>query len=389
MDTTSTGSPDHTRDEPPLKGLELRSCITRDGNLNLSLIEFDVAPPAHDEVIVRIEAAPLNPSDIGLLLGPADLDSVTATGSGRDRTLTAKIPPAAMDALALRLDASLPVGNEGAGVVVRAGTGAADLLGKTVSVAGGGMYTQYRRLPKHQCMVLNEGVSPAEGAAAYINPLTALGMVETMRREGHHALVHTAAASNLGRMLVKICQKEQIPLVNVVRSDAQLAALKELGAKYVLNSESPAFDADLTDALAETKATLCFDALTGGPLAGRILVAMEKALARGLPTYSRYGSSTHKQVYMYGSLDSRPIEVPRVGMAWGIGGWLLFYFLDKIGPQATQALRDQVNAELRTTFRSEFKTEISLSDILSPDVLREYTKRSTGSKFLINPTRDA
>ena len=237
-------------------------------------------------------------------------------------------------------------------------------------------------------MVLAEGVSPAEGAAAFINPLTALGMVETMRRDGHQALVHTAAASNLGRMLVKICQKEQIPLVNVVRSDAQLAALKEIGAKYVLNSESPSFDADLTDALAETKATLCFDALKGGPLAGRILLAMEKALARGLPTYSRYGSATHKQVYMYGSLDPRPIEVPSVGMAWGIGGWLLFHFLGKIGPQATQSLRDRVNAELRTTFHSEFKAEISLSDVLSLEMLREYTKRGTGSKLLINPSRD-
>jgi NADPH2:quinone reductase len=357
--------------------------------LNLSLIETDISAPVNDEVIVRIEATPLNPSDIGLLLGPADLNTVIAAGTGRHRTLTAKIPPEAMPGLSLRLDASLPVGNEGAGVVVQAGPDAAELLGKTVSVAGGGMYAQYRRLSKAQCMILNQGVAPAEAAAAYINPLTALGMVDTMRREGHQALVHTAAASNLGRMLVKICKNEGIPLVNVVRSDAQLAALQELGAQYVLNSESATFDADLTDALVETKATLCFDAVSGGPLPGRILSAMERALARALPSYSRYGSSTHKQVYMYGSLDSRPIEVPRVGMAWGIGGWLLFHFLGKIGPEATQALRDRVNAELRTTFRSEFKAEISLSDVLSLEMLREYAKRSTGSKFLINPSLDA
>jgi NADPH2:quinone reductase len=389
MNTHSPDLRDRNPDEQPLKGLELRSCITPDGELKLSLIELEVAPPTGDEVVVRVEAAPLNPSDIGLLLGPADLNSATQTGIGRQRTLTAKIPAEALDGLALRLDASLPVGNEGAGVVVRSGPGAAELLGKTVSVAGGGMYTQYRRLNKAQCMALDPGVPPAEGAAAFINPLTALGMVETMRREGHLALVHTAAASNLGRMLINVCRNEGIALVNVVRNETQLGVLKELGSQYVLNSESANFDADLTDVLVSTKATLCFDALTGGPLAGRILLAMERALVRELPGYSRYGSSTHKQVYMYGSLDPRPIEVPRVGMAWGIGGWLLFHFLGRVGPEATQALRDRVNAELRTTFRSEFKAEISLSDVLSLEMLREYTKRSTGSKFLINPSLDA
>lgn len=388
MNPGSTDSAIRAGDQQPLKGLELRSFITSRGELQLSLIEVEVPVPTADEVVVRIEAAPLNPSDIGLLLGPADLTSVAVSGSSRHRTLSAKIPAEAMGGLALRLDRSLAIGNEGAGVVVQAGPEATDLIGKTVSVAGGAMYTQYRRLGKAQCLVLNDGVAPIEGAAAFINPLTALGMVETMRREGHQALVHTAAASNLGRMLVKICQSEGIPLVNVVRSETQVQVLKDLGAQHVLNSESPAFDAELTDVLVGTRATLCFDAISGGPLAGRILLAMEKALSQTLPTYSRYGSSTHKQVYLYGTLDPRPIEIPRVGMAWGVGGWLLFHFLSKIGPSATQSLRDKVNAELRTTFRSEFKAEISLSDVLSAEMLHEYAKRSTGAKLVINPTRD-
>lgn len=370
-----------------MNGIELRSCITRGGELNVSLMEVDVAPPENNEVIVRMEAAPLNPSDIGLLLGPADLSTVSVVGEGRHRILSAQIPTQAMEALALRLDASLPVGNEGAGVVVEAGAANKGLLGKTVSLAGGGMYTQYRRLQAAQCMVLAQGITAAQGAAAFINPLTALGMVETMRREGHHGLIHTAAASNLGRMLVRICQNESIPLVNIVRGDAQQQILEDLGAQYVLNSESPTFEADLTSAVFDTKATLCFDAVSGGPLAGRILAAMERAHARSLTSYSRYGSSTHKQVYVYGTLDPRPIEIPRVGMAWGIGGWLLFHFLNKVGPDVTRSLRDRVNAELLSTFRNEYKAEISLSDVLSPDVLREYSKRTTGSKFLINPSR--
>ncbi|MFJ2991271.1 zinc-binding dehydrogenase [Pandoraea sp. NPDC087047] len=392
MKEHQSNAPTHVPDEAltsseRLTGLELRSLITRQGELELSLVEVDPGDPTDDEVIVRVEATPLNPSDIGLLIGPADIGKATGGGTSNRPTLRAPVPEATLGALASRVDQSMPVGNEGAGVVIRAGARASDLLGKTVSMVGGAMYTQYRRIHRDACFVLDEGITPAQGAAAFVNPLTVLGMVETMRREGHHAIVHTAAASSVGQMLVKLCQEEGVALVNVVRSEAQVQVLQNLGAKYVLNSTSPTFEADLIDALAATGATLCFDALGGGPVTGTILSSMEKALGRTAKEYKRYGSSVHKQIYIYGVLDPRPIELPRVGMAWGVGGWLVFDFLAKIGPLAAQKLRERVNRGLRTTFASQYVAEISLADALTPSVASQYAKRSTGEKYLINPAK--
>ncbi|TDY17015.1 hypothetical protein B0G81_8178 [Paraburkholderia sp. BL6665CI2N2] len=375
------------RDGESLLSLELRSCVTNQGLLELSLEEVEISGPADNEVIVRVEATPLNPSDIGLLFGSADLDKARGGGTADRPTLTAPVSVAALGQLTSRIDKSLPVGNEGAGVVVRAGANASDLLGQTVSMVGGGMYTQYRRIDRDACMALEEGIKPAEGAAAFVNPLTALSIVETMRREGHRAIVHTAAASSLGQMLVKLCNKEGIELVNVVRSDTQVHVLQNLGAQYVLDSTSPTFETDLTDAIAATRATLCFDALSGGPVPGAILASMEKALSRATSEYKRYGSTEHKQIYMYGVLDPRPIVLPRVGMAWGAGGWLLTEFLAKIGPQTVQNLRERAKSGLRTTFASQYKAEISLADALTPEMISKYSKRSTGEKYLINPAK--
>lgn len=371
-----------------LVSLELRSCITGRGLLELSLEEVHPGSPADNEVIVRVEATPINPSDIGLLLGSADLDKARGGGTVDRPTLTAPVPAAALSQLASRIDQSMAVGNEGAGVVVSAGANASDLLGKTVSMVGGGMYTQYRRIHRDACMVLDEGITPAEGAAAFVNPLTALSMVETMRREGHHAIVHTAAASSLGQMLVKLCNKESIELVNIVRSDMQVQVLRDLGEKYVLDSTSLTFESDLIDAIAATRATLCFDALSGGPVPGTVLASMEKALNRASSEYKRYGSTEHKQIYMYGALDLRPIALPRVGMAWGIGGWLLTEFLTKIEPEKVKNLREQAISGLRSTFASHYKAEISLADALTPEMVSKYAKRSTGEKYLINPAKE-
>jgi NADPH:quinone reductase-like Zn-dependent oxidoreductase len=370
-----------------LTTLELRSCITSQGLLELSLEEVQLGNPTDNEVIVRVEATPLNPSDIGLLLGSADLDKARGGGTTDRPTLTAPVPASALKQLAPRINQSMSVGNEGAGVVISAGAKASDLLGKTVSMVGGGMYTQYRRIHRDACMVLDEGITPGEGAAAFVNPLTALSMVETMRREGHRAIVHTAAASSLGQMLVKLCNKEGIELVNVVRSDAQVRVLRDLGAQYVLDSTSLTFETDLTDAIAATRATLCFDALSGGPVPGVVLASMEKALNRATSEYKRYGSTEYKQIYMYGVLDLRPIALPRVGMAWGVGGWLLTEFLTKMKPQTVQDLRERAIRGLRTTFASQYKAEISLADALTPEMVRKYSKRSTGEKYLINPTK--
>ena len=370
--------------------LELRSLVKSCGELELSLVSTVIPTPAPDEVVVRIEAAPINPSDIGLLFGAADMSTAHASGSADSPVVTASIPERFLKSMAGRLDQSMPVGNEGAGVVVEAGvSGAAQaLLGKPVAVIGGAMYTQYRCIKVDQCLLLPDGTTPAEGASCFVNPLTALGMVETMRREGHKALVHSAAASNLGQMLSKICIKDQIALVNIVRKPEQEQILRSLGAKHVCNTASSTFMEELTAALIATGATVAFDATGGGKLAGQILTCMEAALNKSAKEYSRYGSTTHKQVYIYGGLDIGPTEINRnVGMYWGIGGWLLTKFLVRIGSPAAAALRARVAAELKTTFASSYAKEISLREALSLEAIAIYNKRSTGAKYLINPSR--
>jgi len=371
----------------PGSGLQLRSLIKASGELELSLAKVDVPDPAPDEVLVRIEGSPINPSDLGLLLGAADMSTAKAAAGP---VVTATVPQQFMRAMAGRVDQSMPVGNEGAGVVVAAGSdpAAQALLGKTVAGIGGAMYAQYRTLKAADVLPLPPGATPAEGASCFVNPLTALGMVETMRREGHTALVHTAAASNLGQMLNKICLKDGIGLVNIVRSREQAHILTDIGATHVVDSTSPTFLDDLTKALVETGATLAFDAIGGGKLAGQILGAMEAAINQRATVYSRYGSSVHKQVYIYGGLDTGPTVLARsYGMAWDLGGWLLTPFLMKIGPAEGQKLRDRVAVELKTTFASHYTAEISLAEALQPDVIAAYNRRATGEKYLINPNK--
>ena len=374
----------------PTTALQLRSLVKRSGELELSLASVEIPRPSAEEVLVRIEAAPINPSDIGLLFAAADMGTAKLSGTPDRPVVTAPIPDGAMKGLAGRLDASLPVGNEGAGVVVAAGSSnaAQSLLNKTVAALGGAMYSQYRCLPADQCLELPEGATPADGASSFVNPLTALGMIETMRREGHTALVHTAAASNLGQMLNRICRQDRIGLVNIVRKQEQADLLIAMGAEHVCNAGSPNFLQDLTEALVATGATLAFDATGGGVLAGQILTCMEAGLNRNAKEYSRYGSTAHKQVYIYGGLDTGPSIFHRnFGMAWGIGGWLVFPFLQKIGPEAVLRLKQRVAAELKTTFASHYAGELSLAEALLPESIAFYGKRATGTKFLINPNK--
>ena len=374
----------------PAKALQLRSLVTTEGRLELSLAEIDVPRPSPDEVLVRVEASPINPSDQGLLFAMADLAAAKAGGTADRPTVTAPLAPAVMKALAARVGESMPVGNEGAGVVVKTGDSpqARALLGKTVAAFGGAMYSQYRCVKAVQCLVLPEGATPADGASCFVNPLTALCMVETMRLEGHKALVHTAAASNLGQMLNRICIQDGVELVNIVRRQDQADLLKAQGASHVCNSASPDFMKELTAALIATGATIAFDAIGGGRLAGQILTCMEAAANATAKEYSRYGSTVHKQVYLYGSLDRAPTEIVRnFGMAWGVGGWLLMPFLQRIGNAKAQELRERVARELKTTFASHYDREVSLAQALSLEAIAVYSKAGTGGKYLINPNK--
>lgn len=371
------------------EGLQLRSLVKSSGELEVSLVRAPTPQPGPDEILVRIEATPINPSDLGLLFGAADMSTAQASGSGDLPAITAKVPERGLTAMSARLDQPMPVGNEGAGTVVAAGASreAQALMGKRVAILGGAMYAEYRVVRAADALPLPEGATAAEGASCFVNPLTSLGMVETLRREGHKALIHTAAASNLGQMLNKICLADGVPLINIVRSAEQVKLLQDIGAKYVLDSTTPTFMKDLIAAVAETEATLAFDAIGGGRLVSQILTAMEAAAAAKMTAFSRYGSNTFKQVYIYGSLDNSPTELSRsFGFAWAVGGWLLTPFLQKIGPEATNALRQRVVSELKTTFASHYTKEISLREALQLDVVAAYNRRATGEKYLINPT---
>jgi NADPH:quinone reductase-like Zn-dependent oxidoreductase len=369
-------------------GLQLRSTVKEEGLLELSLAVVPTPQPKNDEVLVQVQASPLNPSDLALLLAGADLSTLKTSGTAESPVVTATISPEVLRSLKGRLGQSLPVGNEGAGLVVAAGAAPAAqaLLGKTVSLVGGAMYSEYRSVHVSQVQPLPAGTTAEDGASWFVNPVTALGMVETMRAEGHTALVHTAAASNLGQMLQKVCLKDGIQLVNIVRSAAQADLLRSIGATHVVDSSTPTFMADLIEALGATSATIAFDAIGGGKLAGQILTAMEVAASNKGGSYSRYGSSTYKQVYIYGGLDRGPTVLNRsFGMTWGVGGWLLTPFLQKAGAETQQRLRERVANELTTTFKSHYARKVSLQEALSPEVIAEYGKQATGTKYLITP----
>ena len=371
-----------------MDGLQLRTLV-KDGaaEIELSLARVPVTEPGPDEVVVRIDATPINPSDIGLLFGAADMKSAKFSGKGDTSVVTAPIPESLRRGMMLRAGQSLPAGNEGAGEVVKAGANAQSLVGKTVGVLGGAMYAQYRTLKASDCLILKPGTTAEEGASCFVNPLTALGMTETMRREGHTALLHTAAASNLGQMLQKICLADGIALVNVVRSAEQAKILRDIGAVHVVDTSKASFMDDLIAALVDTGATIGFDAIGGSKLAGQILTAMEIAAVRKMGGFSRYGSTTYKQVYIYGGLDTGPTELNRAfGMSWGLGGWLLTPFLIKIGAAEGEKLRQRVANEIKTTFASHYTKTISLADMLSAEAIAAYNKRATGEKYLVNPS---
>ena len=375
--------------ELPTVGRQLMSLVKPSGELELSLQDVEVQAPGEKEVLVKVEASPINPSDLGMLLAMADVSKATQSGSDGSPIVNAPIGEAVMAAMAARVGHPMPVGNEGAGVVIATGSSeeAKALMGKTVAVLGGAMYSEYRTLKTHQCLVMNEGVSSKEAASCFVNPLTALGMVETMREEGFSGLMHTAAASNLGQMLQKICIADDVPLVNVVRKPEQEQLLRDLGATHVCDSSKDSFSKDLKEAILEAKAYVAFDATGGGELANDLLTAMEAAASAQGGEFSRYGSDQHKQVYIYGGLERAHTVLKRsYGTQWGVGGWLLTPFLQKIGREKASELRQRVADEVTTTFKSSYTQEVSLAGALSLDALGVYSQQATGQKYLINPS---
>lgn len=369
---------------------EIRSTVTSNGTVEISIVNAAMPVPSENEVLIKVEAAPINPSDLALLISfAADLDSIEFSGEDEASKTIIKIRPGLMAALKGRVDQPLSAGNEGAGIVVGAGEKATALIGKTVGVAGGSMYSQYRCAPASSCLVMDEGITSTEAASSFVNPLTALAFVETMKMENHAALVNTAAASNLGQMLVKICKDDEIPLVNIVRKPEQVKILKDLGAEYICDTSQSDFMKDLVEALISTGATLGFDATGGGnegKLPGQILAAMEVAANKTAKEYSRYGSDVYKQVYIYGGLDPTPTVLNRsYGLQWGLGGWLLTPMIGRIGMERFAEMRQRVVREIKTTFASHYTQEISLEDMLQPDNIKAYAKQGTGAKYLVNP----
>ena len=369
---------------------EIRSTITSEGVLELSIVNVERPVPGENEVLLKVEASPINPSDLALLVTfAADLGSISVSGEGDQTVTSIKLHPAMMGAMKPRMGLSMAAGNEGGGVVVDAGANAQHLIGKTVGVAGGAMYSQYSCVPAQSCLVMDEGTTSKEAASSFVNPLTALAFVETMKMENHTALLNTAAASNLGQMLVKICQDDGVPLINIVRKPEQVATLKKLGAEYICDTSADSFMADLVDAIVATGCTLGFDATgggNGGKLPGQILAAMEIAANKTATEYSRYGSDIYKQVYIYGGLDMQPTVLNRsFGLQWGLGGWLLTPMIGRIGMERYGEMRARVAREINTTFASHYTQEISLAEMLQPEIIRGYAKQATGEKYLVNP----
>ena len=362
--------------------------VKPEGVLELYLADLPMPTPKDHEVVVKVQATPINPSDLGLMVGAADVTSARAIDRDGLPGIAMNVPEAGMRFMAGRIGQALPIGNEGCGVVVAAGASseAQALMGKTVALIGGEIYAQYRCLAAQMCMPLPDGTAPEDGASCFVNPLTSLGFVETMKLEGYKAIVHAAAASNLGQMLVKICKADGIPLVNIVRSEEQVALLKGIGAEIVLNSNDEDFVEKLTAAIAETEAFLGFDPIGGGKLAGQILGAMEAAAVRRMSAYSRYGSDQMKQVYIYGALDVGPTILNRnFGLTWSLSGWLLTPFMAKAGTEIVGRMRARVAAELTTTFKSHYSHEISLEQAVDIATMQAYNAKRTGEKYLIRP----
>lgn len=377
-------------DNLPSNGLQLTSTLEADGMLRLGLAEKPVDHPGDDEVVVRLEAVPINPSDLMTLLAAADPADARASGSANRPEVCLPIAPEAAQAYAGRFGVSLEPGLAGAGTVVATGKNCERMIGRRIAALSlrRGTFGQYATVSVAESALLPQGISSREGADVFCNPMTALAIAETVRIEGHTALIQTAAASNLGRMLVRICQEDGIPLVNIVRREEHAALLSAMGADHVCDSSAPDFFAQLRAAIAATGATIAFDAIGGGAMPGLLLEAMEDVAAAQMGFYSPYGSHGLKSVFIYGHLDRSPtvLHNARYGMLWDVRHWALPQTMARVGSKRAAEMRQRVLSGLKTTFASRFTREISLAQALDPETLRAYARMATGEKFLINPT---
>ncbi len=374
-----------------MKTLQMQSCVHDNATVECALVEVTVPEPGPDEVVVAVDAAPINPSDLGLMFGAADLASVREAERDGQPAVILDVPQAAMRAMAPRVGQWMAVGNEGSGRVVAVGQGeaAAALMNQRVGMFGGEMYAGHRCLPAAQCLAFPNTISAEQAASCFVNPMTALGFMETRDMEGQKAMVHTAAASNLGQMLLRLCQADDVPLVNIVRSSEQVELLRSMGAEWVLNSQDESFMKQLIEALVATGATLAFDAIGGGRGVNRILTAMEIAAAQTGP-WSRYGSEQAKQAYIYGQLDLGPTELTRgYGWVWSVSGWLLTPFMNRAGADRVARMRDRVVKEIDSTFMSHYSSRISLQQAMTVDAVLEYGARKTGQKTLLEMNASA
>lgn len=364
-------------------GNQLFTTLTPDGKLTLEVAQSEFPAPTGNQVLVKMEAAPINPSDLAILTSAADFEGADYSAG----KVVAEMPEPFLSGQKGRHGQRLPAGNEGAGTVIATGDSdmAKALMGQRVACVPGHAFSQYAIAEAMMCIPLGDH-SAETGASNFVNPMTALGFVETAKMEGHEAIIHLAAASNLGQMLNRICVEDGMKLVNIVRKDEHVELLKSQGAKYVVNSSAPTYMADLRDAIKETGAYLGFDPIGGGQASDGVLKAMEQVASAQMGEFSRYGSNQQKKMYIYGRLDLSPtILTPSYGLQWSVAGWLLTPFLQRAGMETVGRMRKRVQDNLTTTFASQYKAKVTLEQMLEKDAICDYRQMKTGEKYLVTP----
>lgn len=365
-------------------GKQLFTTLTADGKLTLEVAENTFPAPTGNQVLVKMEAAPINPSDLAILTSAADFEHAEYSPG----KVVATMPEPFLSGQKGRHGQRLPAGNEGAGTVVATGDSdmAKALMGQRVACVPGNAFSQYALADAMMCLPLGDH-SAETGASSFVNPMTALGFVETAKMEGHSAIIHLAAASNLGQMLNRICIEDGMKLVNIVRKQEHVDLLKSEGAQYVVNSSADTYMADLRAAIAETGAYLGFDPIGGGQASDSVLKAMEQVAASQMGEFSRYGSNQQKKMYIYGRLDLQnpTILTASYGLQWCVAGWLLTPFLQRAGMETVVRMRKRVMENLTTTFASHYKAKVSLEGMLEKDAILDYRQMKTGEKYLVTP----